>query len=153
LEAGGSQNNLARHLKLKHPTVTLELDRQEQGPSDAGNQVPSMEAEPRSLVSVAGQQMITNFIRRLATARKTKHFEWQVLKMIAKGNHAFRIVEEPGFKILIEMATEYPGYKLPQRKTISNRVLNNVYEECKARVRESLCKAYAICLTTMDISM
>jgi len=68
--------------------------------------------------------------------------------MIAKGNHAFRLVEEPEFKTLIEMATQCPGYKLPQRKAISNTVLNNVYEECKAKVRESLCKAYAICLTT-----
>ncbi|KAM8705437.1 hypothetical protein ACLKA7_009828 [Drosophila subpalustris] len=77
--AGGSQGNLARHLKLKHPTVNLALDRQETIPSTADRQEtvpstadkpPAVESEQSTLVSVAGQQMITNFIRRPPTGRK-----------------------------------------------------------------------------------
>ncbi|KAM8714618.1 hypothetical protein ACLKA7_001038 [Drosophila subpalustris] len=155
--AGGSQGNLARHLKLKHPTVNLALDRQETIPSTADRQEtvpstadkpPAVESEQSTLVSVAGQQMITNFIRRPPTGRKIDQLDRQVLKMIAKGNHSFRIVEEPEFKTLIEMASQCPGYKLPQRKALSNTLLRNIYEEFREKVRESLSKAHAICLTT-----
>ncbi|KAL7723209.1 hypothetical protein ACLKA6_015882 [Drosophila palustris] len=108
--AGGSQGNFARLLKLKHPTVNLSLDRQETVPSTADRQdtvpstadkPPAVESEQSTFVSVAGQQMITNFIRRPPTGRKIDQLDRHVLKIIAKGNHSFRIVEEPEFKTLI----------------------------------------------------
>ncbi|KAM8711911.1 hypothetical protein ACLKA7_012424 [Drosophila subpalustris] len=169
--AGGSQGNLARHLKLKHPTVNLALDRQETIPSTADRQEtvpstadkpPAVESEQSTLVSVAaerpsasgqlmsiaGQQIITNYIDRPPANWKIAQIDRQVLKMVAKGNRALRIVEEPSFRELIELVSKCPGYKLPTRTSLSSVLMPSVYEELKAKVCAELKAASAVCITT-----
>lgn len=46
----------------------------------------------------------------------------QVVKMIFATNSSFKIVEHPEFKMMIEMLR--PGYKAPNRYTITNELLN-----------------------------
>ncbi|XP_036343172.1 zinc finger BED domain-containing protein 1-like [Rhagoletis pomonella] len=68
--------------------------------------------------------------------------------MVGKGNHALSIVEDSEFKNLIEMITHCPGYKLPTRKSLSNSLLPNVYNELKAKLHEEIRLASAVCLST-----
>lgn len=68
--------------------------------------------------------------------------------MVAKGNHALRIVEEPAFRDLIVAVSKCPGYKLPNRSSLSNTLLPSVYEEIKAKIRAELQVASAVCITT-----
>ncbi|XP_030030060.1 zinc finger BED domain-containing protein 4 [Manduca sexta] len=69
-----------------------------------------------------------------------------LLKMVCKDYHPFGIVEKEGFKRLIQALN--PNYKLPTKKTLSNRLLNKYYYEVRSFVIEEINTAQAICITT-----
>ncbi|CAH1098482.1 unnamed protein product [Psylliodes chrysocephalus] len=161
--ASGSVGNLNRHLKSKHPTILvqserlenlLELNEVQQMNNETvevknNPQVQSSSSSQTCVLRVTSNQpTITHFIRKPPPARKTEQIDRQMLKMIAKGHHAFRIVEEPEFRKLIEMVSFCPGYQPPTRKSLSNNLMTTVENSISEDIKEKLISAKAVCITT-----
>lgn len=60
-------------------------------------------------------------------------------EMIALDDQPFSVVEDTGFKRLMQMA--FPRYKMPSRTTFSRNVVPSLYRACKDRVKAQLAKA------------
>lgn len=154
--AGGSTANLMRHMSRKHPTVAITDERQQTAPPEQGifevdetgaSAVCLPHQNPKQISQTQPQQTITQFYRK-PPIRKVEQIDKQVLKMVAKGHHALRIVEEPEFKKLIELVSQCPGYCLPTRKTLSTSLLPVTHLELKNVIKSQIQKATAVCLTT-----
>lgn len=163
----GSHGNLNRHLKNIHPSTPLTIERQtvtvpqsdinldievsstpsDQNPTNSHSSVQQQKSSNQHS-SRLQQQSISQFIRKAPPVRKVQQIDKQVLKMVAKGHHALRMVEEPEFKKLIHDVSYCPGYNLPTRKTLSNNLLpsthNEILEDIKSKIRSSS----AVSLTT-----
>lgn len=144
--AGGPCGNLSRHITRKHPTVKITLERQAA--------LPLVVLEHNEL-SISAQDTeshtqppISQFLKRPPPIRKVTEIDKQVLKMVAKGHHALRIVEEPEFKKLISLVSNCPGYMLPSRKSLTYNLLPGAYTELVNEIKSEIQKASAICLTT-----
>lgn len=94
------------------------------------------------------QQSMNEYIRRPPPVRRVEQIDRQVVKMIAKGHHALRIVEEQEFRKLIELVSLCPGYKLPSRKTLSENLMSNVHNQIMGEVRTKVQSATALSLST-----
>ncbi|XP_075165827.1 uncharacterized protein LOC142238154 [Haematobia irritans] len=143
----GSIGNLSRHMKRKHPATPINTERQM--PSlvqvlescDDEVQCAISTTTPHTTENATGgatncsspkanrktQPNITQFLQRPPPTRKVEKIDLQILKMIVKGHHSFRIVEEPEFKALLELVSRCPNYRLPSRKKISNALLLSSY--------------------------
>lgn len=147
--AGASNSNLSRHLKMKHPVTPMILERQ--APTPESNQINSdpdlvIVNDPSSNNTQIRRQQtqqpnITQFIRRPPPIRKVEQIDRQVLKMIAKGHHALRIVDEPEFKKLIHDVSQCPGYTLPARKTLSKNLLQSTHMEILEKIKIKSCNS------------
>lgn len=148
--SGGSHGNLRRHLKTKHPLTPLNFERQTPTPieinvDEHSDEQPSTSTQVRAINQ---QHQITQFFNRPPPIRKQQHIDNLVLKMIAKGHHPFRLVEEPDFKKLIQEVSTCPGYTLPSRKTLSNSLLLSTHAKILEDVKIKVKSATAVCLTT-----
>lgn len=76
------------------------------------------------------------FLNRPVSVTKSKLYDEQLAKMIVKQYCPFTIVESEEFKKFVQ--TVNPGYSLPSRKTISSRLIPELYEKCVEEVREHL---------------
>jgi hypothetical protein len=78
---------------------------------------------------------------------RTQQLDKQLIKMIAKGHHAFRLVEEKEFQKFVDMLN--PSYKLPTRKTLSESLLPKLYYRTIERIKNQVGgSATAVCITT-----
>lgn len=91
--SSGSVGNLGRHIKNKHPAIIVSVERQSIGETGGQN-----------LENIASSSNLK------PTQVTNSEIDKQVIKMISKGHHALRIVEEPEFKKLINMVSHCPGY-------------------------------------------
>lgn len=117
----GSLGNLKRHMTNKHPTKSVlpdirtvtevELLSREENNSAGPSPVPVPQSAPN--IEPPSQPKITSYVRRPLPVRRVE----QVVAMVTKGHHSFRVVEEPEIRKLIEMVSTCPGYQLPSRKT------------------------------------
>lgn len=162
--AGGSNGNLTRHMKTKHPSIPLTLERQDLlslSNADSQDSQESNQFTSRNLTSPSpvtssssalaftfSQNSITQYIRKPPPIRKVEEIDRQVVKMIAKGHHALRIVEEPEMRKLIQLVSQCPGYQLPSRKTLSTNLMLNVHQELLNDARKKISDAVALSLTT-----
>ncbi|XP_036340719.1 zinc finger BED domain-containing protein 4-like [Rhagoletis pomonella] len=119
------------------------LPQNPQANNTAASVVEEISSFPRNT-----QTNITEFCHRPPSTKKVEKIDKQVLKMIAKGHHALRIVEEPEFKKLLEMVSHCPGYKLPSRKTLSTNLMAEAYNELLEKIKIRIKGAAAVCLTT-----
>ncbi|XP_073954826.1 E3 SUMO-protein ligase ZBED1-like [Choristoneura fumiferana] len=159
----GSLGNLSRHMKNKHPTIPLcvqrqpaqELSNEEHLPTTSAataaaapstsSAVPSSSTMNLASTSTStyarpgpGTTLpISNYFRKPPSTRK-----------VVKGHHALRIVEEPEFKIFIEMVSHCPGYQLPTRKTLSNTLIPKIYMEVFQDIQRKIADTPAVCLGT-----
>lgn len=157
--SSSSIGSLSRHLKSNHPTIEINSQRQpesvpdsifdtEQGPSNSGLEHT---AAPNNTVRVTnrpvGPSMVDYIVNKKPLPRnKIQMLDEQLVKMIAEGYHALRIVEEIEFRKFVEMLS--PGYTLPTRKTLSESLLPKVYNKVLEAVQIKISKAAAICITT-----
>lgn len=151
---GGSVGNLKRHMKLKHPFIpwqgSIHDDEDNEGdtPREQPNQMqPSVQSE-HLLQREPQQPVITNYLAKQPTAKKVDKINHQLVKMIAKGHHALRLVEEPEVVKFVGMVSQCRGYKLPARKTLSQNLIPKVYNDIESEIRSQLQDAFAACLTT-----
>ncbi|KAH8317390.1 hypothetical protein KR067_001631, partial [Drosophila pandora] len=129
-----SQSNLSRHLKSKHPAALEPVTRQ----IDDDSVVAVQNAQPK----------ISTFVHRPVSENKLQCLDKQMVRTIAKGQHALRLVDEPEFKKLISDVSNCPGYKLPTRKTLTNALIPKLRDELTGTITEKLREAQAVCLTT-----
>ncbi|CAH1955122.1 unnamed protein product [Acanthoscelides obtectus] len=152
--ANGSNGNLNRHMKSKHPLLLLtEPEPQRQQAYCASNVTNTCEDSKTSeratvLKPSRAQTEITHFVQRPPSSRKIEETDKQVIKMIDKGHHALRMVEEPQFRELIIMVSHCPNYELPSRKKLSESLLSKIYNEYTEKIKIKLKKAQAVCVTT-----
>lgn len=76
------------------------------------------------------------FLNRPVSVTKSRMFDDQLAKMIVKQYCPFTIVESEKFRKFVQQVN--PGYKLPSRKTISSRLIPELYEKCAQQVRDKL---------------
>lgn len=152
--AGGSNGNLTRHMKSKHALIPLVIERQTPIISNSNslesNQTTS---ESENITSASPrvadtQQSMSQYIRRPPPIRKVEQIDRQVVKMVAKGHHALRIVEEKEMRKLIELVSHCPGYQLPSRKTLSENLMSRVHEELTVEVKKKVQAVSALSLST-----
>jgi len=62
--------------------------------------------------------------------------------------YPFDIVEDEEFKNLLEMLNG--GYALPSKKTISNTMILNLYNQIYEKLQILMTNCFAVCLTTND---
>ncbi len=86
------------------------------------------------------------FLNRPVSVTKGKLYDEQLAKMIVKQYCPFTIVESEEFKKFVQ--TVNPGYSLPSRKTISSRLIPELYEKCAEQVRDHLRNIRYVTVTT-----
>lgn len=158
---GGSTSNYRRHLQTKHPTALLVQVRQEESTKStsasgtASTVAVSSDTASTSSASTSGtstsvqrtrQSQITSFVRTpIGPVRQSKVDE-ELVKMIALDLQPFSVVDDTGFRRLLKALD--PSYVLPNRKTISNTLVPQLYSKIKEEVMVKISKASAVCLTT-----
>lgn len=153
----GSLGNFTRHLKRKHPTISVgPVERQravtevsETAPQDQDQERnrPSMNSDLRPFTQKsAAQPLIDGFtVKPLPPSKKAK-IDHQLLIMIAKEYHPLNLVNDTEFIKFVAMLN--PAYNLPTRKTLTENLLPQHYLQLKQKVLIELSKASAVCITT-----
>ncbi|XP_047028806.1 E3 SUMO-protein ligase ZBED1-like [Helicoverpa zea] len=173
--SSSSIGSLSRHMKSVHPTVQISSSRQPAITPAAveafdGDIIASAEpaAVPSSSGSVQGEDhradnalfvrlgqrptaaapTMADYVQSKKTLprHRVQQLDEQLVRMIAKGYHALRLVDEVEFRKFVEMLN--PGYTLPTRKTLSESLLPKVYNKVLETVKKQIAKAAAVCITT-----
>lgn len=127
--SASSIGSLSRHLKSVHPTIQLNSSRQPASfpetelldrrvDSELGAEpVPS--CSTNLPLSIPKRQLVPSmadhvFSKKTLPRNRIQQLDEQLVKMIAKGYHALRLVYEVEFRKFVEMLN--PGYTLPTRK-------------------------------------
>lgn len=157
----GSTGNLLRHLKRKHVDVAIVCQAQrdisplhssEPDKDSFNSWTPkiSIEITPKqSVLQKADQsESVIEFLKPTRPLRisKVKTLDRQLVKMIVREYHPFRIVDDTEFRKFVKMLR--PQYDLPTRKALSNTIIPQIYDECKAIIAINLESAIAVCVTT-----
>ncbi|XP_055842541.1 zinc finger BED domain-containing protein 4-like [Episyrphus balteatus] len=156
--SGGSNGNLNRHLKTRHsllphlnernPMPQTSVNPTSSSTSTSTTQVECTAPQSTSIIASQSQPLISSFALRAPPVKKAQEIDQQIVKMIAKGHHALRIVEEPEFRKLIEMISNCPGYKLPYRKKLTTSLIPDEYQKLVSDIKIKLQMAPAVCVTT-----
>lgn len=88
-----------------------------------------------SIVPVSQKSNLDSFLVRTSAVEKQK-FDIQVARFIYATNCAFRTVDHPEFKKLLEIL--HPGYHPPNRHQIGNELLCKVYETTHKETKKEL---------------
>lgn len=100
-----------------------------------------------TLPSKKKQTPITSFVPKKITPSDKNKIDLAILKLFAWDFQPFSMVEDRGFKNLME--TCCPSYKIPGRKYFSNSMMPAIFEETRTTLKHTLEKeATSVCLTT-----
>jgi len=162
---GGSTGNLTRHLKTKHVTIQLtrniinniepsvnQIEASVDNPNEIvrpvdTNSMPSTSLSLCNAPSTSSRQAnLSNYLTKPLSISKSKAIDQQLTKFIVKHYHPFSLVEESEFCNLIKMLA--PNYSMPSRKTVSNNLLLQVYNDTFQKVSKNLQDASSVALTT-----
>ncbi|XP_048525013.1 zinc finger BED domain-containing protein 4 isoform X2 [Dendroctonus ponderosae] len=146
--------SLIRHKKNKHPTQPISRQTVAEAPIKEDNcssshqllQVAEDSIQRPATLGAGNLQTINSSIQVPLSIAKQKDIDKQLISLIAKEYHPFSIVEDEEFKRLLYLLN--PHYKVPTRKTVSNLMLPDVYNEALELVKSRLDRAFAVCLTT-----
>lgn len=171
--SSSSIGSLTRHMKAVHPTVNIKVDRQESTIGEITERPPvlhevvcaetsttntatsstttNMATATSSTITTTSRQNIPSMtdyvvVKKPLPQHKLQQLDEQLVRMIAKGYHALRMVEEKEFRTFIEMLN--PGYTLPTRKTLSESLLPKLYNKVLEYAKFQITKATAVCITT-----
>lgn len=92
------------------------------------------------------QYRMTHFTHKPVSTSKSKELDKQLLKLVASDYLAFSIVENEEFKKFVNLLN--PSYNLPSRKTMSQNLLVQMYNDVHDKVKNILDCAVAMCVTT-----
>ncbi|XP_074030331.1 E3 SUMO-protein ligase ZBED1-like [Leptinotarsa decemlineata] len=150
---GGSTTNLKKHLIKKHrPTyesiflcsasnaTVLEAPIPSTSTSTVSN--PVINSNEKN----SKQTDLNDFIKRPVSVVREKKINDLIFKMIVKDIQPFSMVEDAGFKDLINFLQ--PGYKIPTRYILSNTLLDAHYSDVQKKLKAELESAKYISITT-----
>ncbi|CAH1991678.1 unnamed protein product [Acanthoscelides obtectus] len=173
LKGSGATCNLRKHLKAKHfAVITQDLPSPsslrtsaelEEIPGPSTSSTPwKSEVTPGSSAydttkeidngkrrmpfPSSKQSKISTFATRPMYIPRTKNRHIKVLNMIIKDMQPFTIVEDERFRELLEEFD--PAYKLPSRKTLSNSLLPQTYDEVVQKVKNLQKNSEYLTITT-----
>ena len=92
------------------------------------------------------QGNLTHFVSRPIGPLGQKQLDDQLAKMIARDFQPYTIVEDAGFRAFTKLLN--PSYTLPSRKTLSNKIVPDLYQTIFEKVQDSVDQAESVCLTT-----
>ncbi|XP_050064545.1 E3 SUMO-protein ligase ZBED1-like [Aphis gossypii] len=111
------------------------------------NLMPSTSSSLCNAPSTSSRQAnLSNYLTKPLSISKSKAIDQQQTKFIVKHYHPFSLVEESEFCNLIKMLA--PNYSMPSRKTVSNNLLLQVYNDTFQKVSKDLQDATSVALTT-----
>uniref|UniRef100_A0A672ST01 HAT C-terminal dimerisation domain-containing protein n=1 Tax=Sinocyclocheilus grahami TaxID=75366 RepID=A0A672ST01_SINGR len=136
----GNTTNMIKHIKLKHPKEhdEVQLRRAEEvtetrPPSSGLRQSSLAESFQR------GRHYPDNSQRASAITRS-------IGEMIVRDLQPISVVEDRGFIALVKTLDQH--YQIPNRKKLMEGTINNMYEDCKAKVMATLQNENHVILTT-----
>ncbi|XP_017482027.1 PREDICTED: zinc finger BED domain-containing protein 4-like, partial [Rhagoletis zephyria] len=137
---------------IRHPFINTKAKQINSGTSEqppqsdqpAQHEQPGQNEQPTH----SEQLSINNFYKKRPTKGSEEKINMQLVKMIAKGHHALRMVDEPELVKFVEMVSKCSTYTMPCRKTLSQKLIPRVCNDIEAEVREKLQQTFAVCLTT-----
>lgn len=154
-------SNLLDHIKRKHDLAMREIlnNRAEGPPDDESTHTPStstttgnkstsdcqLTLHPPPSKKIR-QLRLTTKSEDVITVDKMKLFDCNIAKMIALDFQPLSMVEDEGFKILIQSLR--PEYTLPSRKTLSDKILPELYNDIKCKIIKMLEEIEYISITT-----
>ncbi|CAG4973134.1 unnamed protein product [Parnassius apollo] len=171
-----SIGTLSRHMKKVHPTVNIAPKRLESIDESEENSNKNVQVATTSstisvvttttssgtrptvtttnIISATKGKVAGTTVKDYIVVKKplplirTQQLDEQLIKMIAKGYHAFRLVEEKEFQKFVDMLN--PSYKLPTRKTLSESLLSKLYNRTIESMKKEIGgeSATAVCITT-----
>lgn len=125
-----STSSLSYHLKAKHPFSSTTTSSDYASSSKTSSQ----------------QALSTMWETRKMTPNHENEITNDLVKWIARNSRPLNIVEDKGLEDLIKIASKCSTYKLPQRKTISQRI-DDLFIAERAKVSELLNNSANIALT------
>ncbi|CAH0714329.1 unnamed protein product, partial [Brenthis ino] len=96
-----------------------------------------------------GLQPITDFLPKRRGNLEKKIIDDKVMQLFTLDFQPFRIVEDRGFRELMQLA--FPNYIIPTRKYFANSLLPSLYEKKKSELRISLENDVKSICITVDI--
>ncbi|XP_072401153.1 E3 SUMO-protein ligase ZBED1-like [Diabrotica undecimpunctata] len=143
---GGATGNLSRHMKSMHKAISIEMATYRHQTEDEEEMEDRVVSWKKKKVLTHSQAVITSFACRPLSVNKSKQLDEQLIRVIVKEFQPFRVVEDPEFKKFIQMLN--PNYNIPDRATISNSLIPQIYNNIKDVVLKKLSETDAVCLTT-----
>lgn len=133
----GTTSSLIKHLKQHKPiydNYMTEKKSQEQAKAKRKLEIPTSEQ------SSSKQQKVTEMFqvnKWPSDSKDQKRVNGLISKFIVQGLHAYSIVEEPGFKNLINAG--FPRYSVPCRTTMSRSLIPKMYADERTKLKSVLC--------------
>ncbi|XP_045766856.1 E3 SUMO-protein ligase ZBED1-like [Maniola jurtina] len=151
---GGSTTNLKKHLIKKHrstyetiiPCSVSDAAVLEAPIPSTSSNTESIQPVNKTNESNPQQTKLSAFIKRPVGVVREKKINDLIFKMIVLDLQPFSVVEDAGFKNLINYLE--PGYKMPSRYILSNTLLDAQYAEVQKKLKEELESAKYISITT-----
>ena len=100
---------------------------------------------PRPRVRGA-QSSLTHFVTRPMDPLRQKRVDDLLARMVARDLQPYTVVEDIGFRDFVKELN--PNYVLPSRKTLSTRIVPDLFNRTYEIVQNSVDKAESVCLTT-----
>lgn len=140
---GGSTTNLKKHLMKKHrPTYETIFSCSESNTTVLEAPIPSTSTSTVSNPVIktnetnSKQTNLNDFIKRPVIVVREKKINDLIFKMIVKDLQPFSMVEDAGFKDLINFLE--PGYKIPSRYILSNTLLDAHHSEVQKKIKSRI---------------
>lgn len=132
--ASGTTSSLLKHLKLHKPIFQNYAKEKKIQQEEVAKKKAHIPLPPQQ------QQKVSDFmgqgVKWPAGGKDQNRVNNLVSKFVVQGLHAYSIVEEPGFKKLVECG--FPKYTLPVRTTFSRTLIPNLYKEEKMKLKSLL---------------
>ncbi|XP_067624168.1 E3 SUMO-protein ligase ZBED1-like isoform X3 [Eurosta solidaginis] len=130
----GNTSNLRDHLKRMHPNMENENDRCSSGSSSI----------------LSSMRSIDSHFKRGAeydpTSSRKKEIDKALARLIGVDLQPFSIVNHEGFRSYTKILD--PRYVLPSKTTLKNVHIQNMYEQCRSKLRDLLSAVEYLAITT-----
>lgn len=153
IKVGGGTSNMLAHIKRNHPQATVEMDRPR--PREVGDQPgdTQIQGPSTSIIRQDSDQRLTETPRsifqttlKMTAASNKKKIDKYLTMMIATDFQPYSIVEDKGFRKLVEVLN--PGYTLPSRQKIRYDLMPELYLCAKSQLASMLDNIINVALTT-----
>ena len=135
-------SNLFKHLKCKHGKEYQECEEERKEQEEAAGR----KKRPATRLQLSLESTLTRSSPYPHTSARWKETTDAVLGMIAKDMQPLSVVENGGFRKLVQVLD--PRYQLPSRSTITRSLLPRKYDDVRRAVKAELCQVTYVALTT-----